>query len=122
LDQHIQKEIHTMQGQLLNETKTQTMQLFEENQDHEKINPELLENKRKHIDQARRLKELSKLHQKASDEMEEMEGTPAYKRTGVKLTDVNHSSQTELTRWSLFDKDGEPMPKSNNSFLHDQVD
>ena len=122
LDQHIQKEIHTMQGQLLNETETQTMQLFEENQDHEKINPELLENKRKHIDQARRLKELSKLHQKASDEMEEMEGTPAYKRTGVKLTDVNHSSQTELTRWSLFDKDGEPMPKSNNSFLHDQVD
>jgi len=126
LDQHIQIEIDTMHEGILesstDQNKGQRIDLFGENKDHQPMDSEMMENKRKHIDQAKRLKELSKLHEKANDEMEEMEGTPAYKRNGVKLAQVNHSSQTELTKWSLFDKEGQPMPKSNNSFLHDQVD
>jgi cell division protein FtsZ len=53
----------------------------------------------------------------------EMEREPAYKRRNKKLDDVPHSSETQISRLSLFeDASGKPELKSNNSFLHDNVD
>jgi cell division protein FtsZ len=53
----------------------------------------------------------------------EMEREPAYKRRNKKLEDVPHSSETQISRLSLFeDASGKPELKSNNSFLHDNVD
>jgi cell division protein FtsZ len=72
-----------------------------------------------------RMRYLKELNQNANKEngMEEMEGVPAYKRKGVNLEDVPHSSDVEISRTSLVEEpDKKPELRSNNSFLHDNVD
>jgi len=57
------------------------------------------------------------------EEMDELEKVPAYKRMGVSLDEINHSSESELSRTSLVDEpEAKPTLRSNNSFLHDNVD
>lgn len=73
----------------------------------------------------RRMKHLRELSESASSEsgVEEFENIPAYKRRGVTLEDTTHSSDSEISRTSLFEApDKKPELKSNNSFLHDNVD
>ena len=50
----------------------------------------------------------------------DIEKQPAYKRAGIELDDV--SSEVHLSRTSVSDDDDEIELKSNNSFLHDNVD
>ncbi len=72
-----------------------------------------------------RMKHLRELNSNALDEekAEEFENVPAYKRKGVKLDNVNHSSESEVSRYSLIEEpDKKPELNSNNSFLHDNVD
>ncbi|MBT7276361.1 cell division protein FtsZ [Bacteroidia bacterium] len=53
----------------------------------------------------------------------EQEDVPAYIRRGIKLVDINHSSETEISRTSLFEESpSKPELRTNNSFLHDNVD
>lgn len=61
------------------------------------------------------------------DGLNDLEKEPAYLRRNIKLEDVNHSSETTRSRFSLSDyKDEEGNDKTglsgNNSFLHDNVD
>lgn len=49
-----------------------------------------------------------------------MENEPAYKRMGVDLDDVQHSSKNPISRYTLDDDNNEL--RSGNSFLHDNVD
>jgi cell division protein FtsZ len=42
-------------------------------------------------------------------------------RKGIALDNVEHSSQSNVSKWSISDED-EPEIKDNNSFLHDNVD
>jgi len=69
----------------------------------------------------------------ASDKMRtpsglnEMEKEPAYKRRRIQLDDVQHSSESSISRFTLGDIEGEDGEKrtglsDNNSFLHDNVD
>jgi cell division protein FtsZ len=51
-----------------------------------------------------------------------MENIPAYKRKDVHISHTITSQESEATRYSLGDKDGETELKTNNSFLHDNVD
>jgi cell division protein FtsZ len=51
----------------------------------------------------------------------EMENQPAYLRKGLKLDEVEHSSEKKLSNWVLTD-DNEPEIKDSNSYLHDNVD
>lgn len=51
----------------------------------------------------------------------ELENQPAYLRKGVSLDDVPHSSESNLSKFTLSD-DEEPELKDKNSFLHDNVD
>lgn len=51
----------------------------------------------------------------------ELENQPAYLRKGLKLDDVEHSSEKNMSRWVLTD-DEEPEIKDSNSYLHDNVD
>ena len=72
-----------------------------------------------------RMKHLRELKSNALDEdkAEDFENIPAYKRKGVKLDNVNHSSESEVSRYSLIEEpDKKPELNSNNSFLHDNVD
>ncbi|RMF26444.1 MAG: cell division protein FtsZ [Bacteroidetes bacterium] len=52
----------------------------------------------------------------------ELENEPAYKRRGVVLDDVPHSSEEPRSRWTISDDEEEPGLKENNSFLHDRAD
>ncbi|GAA4244389.1 cell division protein FtsZ [Winogradskyella damuponensis] len=53
----------------------------------------------------------------------EIEKVPAYKRQGVNLEDVQHSSEIKASRMSVgTDENDDIQLRSNNSFLHDNVD
>jgi cell division protein FtsZ len=68
------------------------------------------------------LRELS-LQSKTEAGREELENVPAYERRQIKLDDISHSSETNVSRFSLVDDpERKPELKSNNSFLHDNVD
>jgi cell division protein FtsZ len=55
--------------------------------------------------------------------VELVENEPAYKRQGVELNDIQHSSEETLSNLNLSqNQDGELELKSKNSFLHDNVD
>ena len=55
--------------------------------------------------------------------IDKAESEPAYKRQGVQLDDVLHSTDEPLSRMSLSTNDsGDIELKSRNSFLHDNVD
>ena len=55
--------------------------------------------------------------------IDDIEKEPAYKRQGVDLNDVQHSSETNASRMSIgLDDNDDVQLRSNNSFLHDNVD
>ncbi|WP_417871277.1 cell division protein FtsZ [Winogradskyella sp.] len=55
--------------------------------------------------------------------IDEIEREPAYKRQGVNLEDAQHSSETNTSRLSVGTDDNDDIQlRSNNSFLHDNVD
>jgi cell division protein FtsZ len=55
--------------------------------------------------------------------IDEIEREPAYKRQGVSLEDAQHSSETNASRMSVgTDENDDIQLRSNNSFLHDNVD
>ena len=58
-----------------------------------------------------------------TSKIEEIEKEPAYKRQGVSLDDVEHSSETHASRTTIgLDDNEEVQLRSNNSYLHDNVD
>ena len=69
-----------------------------------------------------RLKALS-LKMKTSSGISELESEPAYKRRSIKLEDVPHSSEDNISRFTLSeDEENKTKLRENNSFLHDNVD
>ncbi|MBI1307278.1 MAG: cell division protein FtsZ [Bacteroidetes bacterium] len=86
---------------------------------------EILEANQRVEEMKQRMVHLRQLRQNANTEegMEEFENIPAYKRRGVKLDSTAHSSESGVSRVSLIDEpEKKPELKSNNSFLHDNVD
>ncbi len=76
----------------------------------------------KHIQRIKTLKDLN-ISIKTPQGLRDMEKEPAYVRKLKRLDDVPHSSATQVSRLSLFDDNsGKPELKTNNSFLHDNVD
>ncbi|WP_067150058.1 cell division protein FtsZ [Pseudotamlana agarivorans] len=58
-----------------------------------------------------------------SSKIDDIEKVPAYKRQGVDLKAAKHSSETNMSRTSIgFDDNDDIKLRSNNSFLHDNVD
>ncbi|MCL5130058.1 MULTISPECIES: cell division protein FtsZ [unclassified Algibacter] len=55
--------------------------------------------------------------------IDDIEKVPAYKRQGVNLEDSKHSSDNDFSRTSIgLDDNDDLQVRSNNSFLHDNVD
>ena len=55
--------------------------------------------------------------------LSELENSPAYLRRNIVLNDVTPSSESEISRFTLTENDDKKVEvKSNNSFLHDNVD
>ena len=62
-------------------------------------------------------------HKFNNAKVDEFEKIPAYKRQGVDLDDTQHSSETKASRLSVGTDDNDDVQlRSNNSFLHDNVD
>lgn len=55
--------------------------------------------------------------------IDDIEKVPAYKRQGVNLENAKHSSETDMSRTSIgLDDNDDIKLRTNNSFLHDNVD
>jgi cell division protein FtsZ len=54
--------------------------------------------------------------------LQELENEPAYKRKQMSLPDLPHSSESQVSRFTLSVDEGITEIKPNNSFLHDNVD
>ncbi|WP_196860764.1 cell division protein FtsZ [Pedobacter sp. CAN_A7] len=69
-----------------------------------------------------RLKDLS-MKLRTTNGLQELENEPAYKRKQMQLQQVQHSSESQVSRFTLSnDEDGTTEIRPNNSFLHDNVD
>lgn len=99
----------------INESETSEIDALED------TTPQQLEEEDLRIEQRiQRIKELKNLNVTINSPggIRDLEKEPAYKRRNKKLQDVPHSSETQVSRLTLFDSG----LKTNNSFLHDNVD
>ncbi|MCA6362562.1 MAG: cell division protein FtsZ [Bacteroidetes bacterium] len=80
------------------------------------------EQMRKAQERIQKLKELS-LKLKTSQGLNELENEPAYKRRNIQLDNVAHSSESQVSRFTLTETEDKKIEiRPNNSFLHDNVD
>ncbi|WP_028295542.1 cell division protein FtsZ [Olivibacter sitiensis] len=68
-----------------------------------------------------RLKDLS-MKLRSTNGLQEIENEPAYKRKQMALNQVPHSSESQVSRFTLSNEDGNTEIRPNNSYLHDNVD
>jgi cell division protein FtsZ len=89
--------------------------------DDHKTDESIEEQLRKSRERIMRLKDLSmKLR---SGNIQELENIPAYKRKEIALQQTPASNESHISRFSLLpDNEGNTEIRSNNSFLHDNVD
>lgn len=77
---------------------------------------------RRSQDRIMKLKALS-LKIKSPGGINDLEKEPAYKRRNITLEDTPHSSESNVSRFTLSEDDNNKTSlKQNNSFLHDNVD
>lgn len=77
---------------------------------------------RKSQDRILKLKALS-LKMKSPGGINDLEKEPAYKRRNITLDETPHSSESNVSRYTLSeDEENKTSLKQNNSFLHDNVD
>ncbi|MFC2132520.1 cell division protein FtsZ, partial [Bacteroidota bacterium] len=70
-----------------------------------------------------RLKQLNSHKICDPDKVDNIENEPAYKRKKMNIEQKKHSQESNVSRYSLFDDpDQGPGIKSDNSYLHDNVD
>ena len=74
-------------------------------------------------DRVARLKELNFKLLKSPNGLSELENEPAYKRKNISLDSTPHSSESQVSRYTLSEGEDKKIEiKPNNSFLHDSVD
>ena len=81
----------------------------------------LADQDRRNKDRIARLKELS-MKLRTPSGIHDLETEPAYLRKKQALDAAPHSSESQVSRYTLGEENGEPQIKANNSFLHDNVD
>lgn len=91
------------------------------NPDENKTDESIEEQLRKSRERILRLKDLS-MKLRSANGLQELEAEPAYKRKQMALQQVPHSSESQVSRFTLSNEDGVTEIRPNNSFLHDNVD
>ena len=89
--------------------------------DEYKTDDSIEEQLRKSKERILRLKDLS-MKLRSTTGLQELENEPAYKRKQMQLKEVPHSSESQVSRFTLSSEDGQTEIRPNNSFLHDNVD
>jgi cell division protein FtsZ len=95
--------------------------------DHKEISPldlTISELQKRAAERREKMKNFNyKFINKVNSNIEEIEKEPAYKRMGVQLNENEHSSEISQSRTTLdTDENDDIQLRSNNSFLHDNVD
>lgn len=54
--------------------------------------------------------------------IDQLEKIPAYKRKNIKIDETEHSKASNVSRFTLSEEDGDIFLKSDNAYLHDNVD
>jgi len=91
------------------------------NPDDNKTDESIEEQLRKSRERILRLKDLS-MKLRTANGLQELENEPAYKRKQMALQQVPHSSESQVSRFTLSNEEGGAEIRPNNSFLHDNVD
>ncbi len=90
--------------------------------DDDKTDESIEDQLRKSKERILRLKDLS-MKLRTTNGLQELENEPAYKRKQMQLQQIQHSSESQVSRFTLSnDEDGGTEIRPNNSFLHDNVD
>ncbi len=89
--------------------------------DDDKSDESIEEQLKKSKERILRLKDLS-MKLRSANGIQELESEPAYKRRNMNLSEVPHSSESQVSRFTLSTEDGKTEIRPNNSFLHDNVD
>lgn len=116
--------IHYLEDDLEEETPLAQTEVQTEVNTTEEISKE--DHKELTAEREERIKELS-MKLRTPFGLSELETEPAYIRRKIKLEDTPHSSENEVSRFTLSEEEGKEGDsngsiKSNNSFLHDNVD
>ena len=95
--------------------------------DHKEVSPldlTIAELQQRAAERREKMKNFNyKFINKVNKNIDEIETEPAYKRMGVELDETAHSSEVSQSRTTLDVDDNEDIQlRSNNSFLHDNVD
>jgi cell division protein FtsZ len=105
-----------------NDAKPHEEELAEVGEDDDKNDDSIEDQLKKSKERILRLKDLS-MKLRTSNGLQELENEPAYKRKQMNLQQVQHSSESQVSRFTLSnDEDGSTEIRPNNSFLHDNVD
>jgi cell division protein FtsZ len=70
----------------------------------------------------KKMKEFNYKFRNSASKIEDIEKQPAYKRAGIDLDETKNSGDTNISRTSVNTDDDDIELRSNNSFLHDNVD
>ncbi|MDW7691253.1 cell division protein FtsZ [Flammeovirgaceae bacterium SG7u.111] len=108
---------------LLQKKKNAEKIVFELDGDFELIE-ETEEQKKKRLEHQYKMRQeklegLQSIEDMSNDEVKKRQETPAYMRRGVKLSNLPHSAEPNVSRYSLGEND---EILGNNKFLHDNVD
>ena len=99
--------------QIQNENKIETIENLEINSDAMKVQAR---------EREERLRTIS-MQLRTPSGLTSLEDVPAYKRNNIELTDMSHSSKSEISSFILDSKNEKKTElRQDNSFLHDNID
>jgi len=118
----VESEMDIKLKQVPNDKKENKLE--KENQEISPLDLTILELKKCTKDRHKKMANFNyKFQNKINKNIDEIEKQPAYKRLGVDLSETEPSSTNKASRTSLeIDENDDIQLKSNNSFLHDNVD
>jgi cell division protein FtsZ len=95
--------------------------------EHKEVSPldlTISELQKRADDRRKKMKEFNyRFSHKVASNIDEIEKEPAYKRRGIQLNETSHSSEITTSRTTLeIDENDGIQLRSNNSYLHDNVD
>lgn len=123
MDKDDNKPEETQSDEIINKkAKSETPQVKTKASSEESQEEQMEDQQKRSMGRIERLKALA-LKMRTPNGVNDLEKEPAYKRRNIQLDDTPHSSESNVSRYSLSeDEDNKTSLKQNNSFLHDNVD
>lgn len=124
VDEELQFDLRLEKKQVKQTDDSPEMDSKEEAADDSPLNMTIEQLQKRANARRQKMKDFNYRFNKNTSNLKELEGKPAYKRMGVDLDEVPSSSDDvqNKSRISLSSDDNDIQLRSNNSYLHDNVD